>query len=100
VELDRESLSASIRRLLGNGQRDAHNILITPHLGAKEAGQLRLLLNTGVSVMVVALSWNEDDDQDQTMAIAASLGCQVTSVRPGQDLTTALYNSVGAGNRI
>jgi uncharacterized protein (DUF58 family) len=98
VELDREPLSQAIMRLVVSSQRDAHNILITPHLGPREAGQLRLLLNTGVSVMVVALLW--DEDHADTMGIAASLGCQVVAVKPGQDLTTALYNSIGAGNRI
>jgi uncharacterized protein (DUF58 family) len=97
VDLDRESLSASIMRLLGNGQRDAHNILITPHLGNREAAQLKLLLNTGVSILVVALLW--DDDDAQTMAVASSLGCSVVGVHPGQDLSTALFHDIGAGNR-
>jgi uncharacterized protein (DUF58 family) len=98
VELDREPLSQAIMRLVVSSHRDAHNILITPHLGTREAGQIRLLLNTGVSVMVVALLWDEEDSG--TMNIAASLGCQVVAVKPGQDLTSALYNSVGAGNRV
>src|SRR5688572_21367256 len=33
VELDREPLSKCIMRLLSTGQRDAHNILVTPKLG-------------------------------------------------------------------
>jgi uncharacterized protein (DUF58 family) len=98
VELDRAGLSGAISRLLTNRQRDAHNILITPRLTAHEAAQLRLLLQTGVSILVVCLLWNDDDAS--TVGVAASLGCQVVSVRPGQDLSTALYNDIGAGNRI
>ncbi|MEY2417899.1 MAG: hypothetical protein QOG90_579 [Actinomycetota bacterium] len=98
VELSREPLSAVIRRLLGNAQRDAHNILITPHLGAGEAAQLKLLLNKGVSILVVALLW--DDEESETAGMAAALGCQVASVRPGGDLASALFNNIGAGNRI
>jgi hypothetical protein len=33
------------------------------------------------------------------MGTAAALGCQVVGVHPGQDLSTALYNEVGAGAR-
>ena len=98
VELDRAGLSGAIGRLLTNRQRDAHNILITPKLTAHEAAQLRLLLQTGVSILVVCLLWDEEDAG--TVGVAASLGCQVVSVRPGQDLSTALYNDIGAGNRI
>ncbi len=98
VDLDREPLSKSIMRLVTSSQRDAHNILITPRLGPSEAAQLRLLLNTGVSILVVALLW--DDENADTMGRAAALGCQVVGVHPDQDLATALFNNIGAGNRI
>jgi uncharacterized protein (DUF58 family) len=98
VELDRHSLTNCIMRLLGNAQRDAHNILITPKLGEREAAQLKLLLNTGVSILVVALLW--DEASAETLGTAAALGCQVAGVHPGQDLSTALYQDIGAGNRI
>jgi uncharacterized protein (DUF58 family) len=97
VGLDRQPLTTCIQRMLARAQRDAHNILITPHLDAHTAAQLRLLLQTGVSVMVVALLWNEEDTS--TMGIAASLGCQVVGVHPGQDLGTALFNEVTGAAR-
>ena len=98
VELERQPLSSSLMRLLANGQRDAHNILITPRLDAREAAQLRLVLNTGVSILVVALLWDPEDAD--TMGRAAALGCQVVGVRPDQDLASALFQDIGAGNRI
>jgi uncharacterized protein (DUF58 family) len=97
LEMTREPLSKAIRRLLGSSRRDAHNVLITPHLGADEAAQLRLLLNKGVSILVVALLWDEADTS--TMGVAASLGCQVVGVHPNSDLSTALHHQVGAGTR-
>lgn len=97
LELSREPLSSVIMRLIATPRRDAHNVLVTPRLGASEAAQLRLLLNTGVSVLVVALLWNEEDST--TLLSAASLGCQVVGVSPGQDLSTALHHQVGAGTR-
>jgi uncharacterized protein (DUF58 family) len=98
VDMSREPLGTVIRRMLGNAQRDAHNILITPHLGTGEAAQLKLLLNKGVSILVVALLWNEEERE--TAGMAAALGCQVASLRPGGDLASALFNNIGAGNRI
>jgi uncharacterized protein (DUF58 family) len=98
LEMSRTPLSTVIMRLVSSARRDAHNILITPNLGQTEAAQLRLLLNTGVSILVVALLW--DDENADTVGTAAALGCQVVGVHPGQDLSTALYQSIGAGNRI
>jgi uncharacterized protein (DUF58 family) len=98
LELSREPLSAMMMRMVSDGRRSAHNILVTPKLTEKEAAQLKLLLNTGVSVLVVALLW--DEDNAHTLSTAAALGCQVVGVHPGQDLTTALYQDIGAGNRL
>ena len=97
LEPSREPLSRLLMRRVADSRRDAHNILITPRLGEHEAAQLRLLLNTGVSVLVVALLW--DEENAATLGTAASLGCQVAGVHPGQDLATALYHEIGAGTR-
>src|SRR5687768_9285839 len=97
VDMDRESLSQGIMRLVSSPSRDAHNIIVTPRLTAKEASQVKLLLNTGVSVMVVALLW--DEENADTMGFAASLGCQVVGVHPGQELAAALFNPALAGAR-
>jgi uncharacterized protein (DUF58 family) len=94
LEMSREPLEGMIRRLLALGSRDAHNILVTPHLGPHEAAQLRLLLDTGVSILVVALLWDEESD---TIGRAAGLGCQVIGLHPGGDLKTALFHEMGAG---
>ncbi|HVM09008.1 MAG TPA: DUF58 domain-containing protein [Acidimicrobiales bacterium] len=91
VDTDREPLTKAIHRLIANPQRDAHNVLVTPRLGELEAAQLRLFLNTGVSVLVIALLW--DDEDTFTVARAAALGCQVIGIHPGDDLKTALYQS-------
>lgn len=97
LELSRDSLGKMVLRLLATSQRDAHMILITPHLGQAEAAQLKLLLNKGLSIMVVALLWSEENAE--TMGRAAALGCQVVGLHPGQDLTTALFNEVGGAVR-
>jgi uncharacterized protein (DUF58 family) len=98
LEMSREPLAKMIMRMLTDAKRDAHNVLITPKLGQAEAAQLKLLLNKGVSVLVVALLW--DEENADTPGIAAALGCQVVAVHPGQDLSSALFQDIGAGNRI
>jgi uncharacterized protein (DUF58 family) len=97
VEMSREPLTTVITRLIADPRRDAHNILITPKLGHHEAAQLRLLLQKGISLLVVALLWRED--ADETLNAAAALGCQVAAVHPGQDLASSLYHDIGAGSR-
>lgn len=100
VEMSRQPLRGAIERLIADPRRDAHNILITPHLGDDEAARLRLLLNKGTSVLVVALLWEQEEvGESRTLSVAAALGCQVTGVGPGDDLRTALYHDVGAGSR-
>lgn len=97
VEMHRDPLTKVIMRLIADPRRDAHNILVTPKLDDLTASQLRILLNKGVSILVVALLW--DEENAETMGIAAALGCQVAGVHPGQDLSTALYQDIGAGSR-
>jgi uncharacterized protein (DUF58 family) len=98
LEMAREPLSSVIMRLVASPRRDAHNVLITPRLGPLEAAQLKLLINTGVSVLVIALLW--DEDNADTVGTAAALGCQAVGVHPGQDLSSALFQDIGAGNRL
>jgi uncharacterized protein (DUF58 family) len=97
IDMGRTPLGSGIQRMLSNPRRDAHNVLITPYLRQHDAAQLRLLLNKGVSIMVVALLWSEE--HQETLNVAASLGCQVAGVRPGQDLGTSLLHDIGAGSR-
>ncbi|HVE75541.1 MAG TPA: DUF58 domain-containing protein [Actinomycetota bacterium] len=97
-EMDRNPLSAALRRLVADPRRDAQLIVVTPHLGTDEATQLKFLLDKGVNVTVVALIWNDEDTE--TMGRAAALGCQVSAVRMDQDLSAALHQDIGAGNRL
>lgn len=97
VDLGRDSLTACLQRMVATAERDAHNILITPRLGPAEAAQLKLLLQTGMSIVVIALLWDEGDSD--LMGVAASLGCQVVGVRPDDDLATALYTGLSGAGR-
>ena len=98
LEMDREPLSSSIMRRVSDPRSDAHNILITPRLKPTDAAQLRMLLNRGLSVLVIALVWEEE--AAETLNTAAALGCQVVELRPGQSIAAALSVEVGAGQRL
>ncbi|HEX9712670.1 MAG TPA: DUF58 domain-containing protein [Actinomycetota bacterium] len=95
VEMQRKPLDEVLKRMVFNNQRDAHTVLISPRLRAEETARLKMLLNKGVSVLVVALIW--DQDSEETINTATALGCQVVELRPGQSIAGALYTEVGAG---
>ena len=97
LDMGRSQLSEAFMQLLVDNRRDSHMVVVTPHLGQADAARLKLLLNKGVSVLVVALLW--DEENADTMGTAAALGCQVVGVHPGQDLATALYNEVAGARR-
>ena len=84
-----------IMRLIGNPQRDAHVVVITPKLDAQSASRLRLLLDRGTSVLVAALIW--DIENEETLGVAAGLGCQVVELRPNVPLAVSFRREVGAG---
>ena len=96
VELGKRPLEEAIMRMVSDTRRDAHNVLVTPHLTPDSAAKLKFLLNKGVSVLVVALVWEEA--AEETLNTATSLGCQVVELRPGQSIAGALYTEVGAGS--
>jgi uncharacterized protein (DUF58 family) len=98
VEISKTPLTAAMQRLIADPRRDAHTILITPRLRIQDTAQLRLMLNKGISVLVVALIW--DEESTETINTATALGCQVVEMRPGQSIAGALYHEVGGGSRL
>ena len=96
VELGKLPLEDALMRMVTDNRRDAHNVLVTPHLTPETAAKLKFLLNKGVSVLVVALIW--EDAAEETLNTATSLGCQVVELRPGQSIAAALHTEVGAGS--
>ena len=96
VEMGKLPLEDAIMRLVNDNRRDAHNVLVTPRLTRDAAAKVQLLLKKGVSVLVVALVW--EDEAEETLNTATSLGCQVVELRPGQSIAAALATEVGAGS--
>ena len=85
-------LSETFDRLLLSMRRDAHVVVVTPLLDSAAAARLRLLVDRGQSVVVVALMWL--DEAVDTLASAASLGVSVVEVGPNTNLTLAFRREV------
>jgi uncharacterized protein (DUF58 family) len=95
VEREKAPLNDAIMRLVGNQIRNTHLVLITPRLDSRAAASLDLVLNRGISVLVVALMWGEESAE--TLGRASSLGAQVIEVRPNIPLAVSFRHLVGAG---
>lgn len=90
-------LPAAISRLIADGQRDAHLLVVTPYLQAESAARLELLIQRSVQVTVVAIVW--DEEHTAALAKAAALGAQVVEIRPGTPMSVAFRRLVGTGHR-
>lgn len=97
VQRDRTTLAAAVGRLLRAARAGLHHVVITPHLDAKAAAGLKVLLERGSSLLVVAIAWEESDPL--TLQRASEIGAQVVELRPGQALAAVTARALGAGTR-
>jgi uncharacterized protein (DUF58 family) len=99
ARLDRESapLSATLERYLGNPRRDTHLVLITPYLDAEASTRVRILLDRGVSVLLVLVL--DDTSEPDSLHRAGALGCNVVEGRAGQPLSVVFRKVLARGRR-
>lgn len=97
IEPVKGSLREMFDRLLLSMRRDTHVVVVTPLLDSAAASRLRLLVDRGQSVVVVALMWL--DEAVDTLASAAGLGVHVVEVGPNTNLTLAFRREVAAVSR-
>jgi len=93
IKPEKVELSSALDRLFVDPQRNAHNILITPHITQQAAARLRLLLERGGSLIVVLLLW--DDTDPMTLHRAAGLHCNVVEAVPGAPLAAVFQRVIG-----
>jgi len=94
VKLENDQLQTALDRLFSDPQRNAHNILITPHLTQASAARLRLLLQRGGSlILVLVLS---DDTDPMTLHRAGSLRCNVVEAGPNVPLQAVFQHVISA----
>ncbi|MCA1832069.1 MAG: DUF58 domain-containing protein [Actinomycetota bacterium] len=98
ARLQRENLplKAVADRMLVGSRRDLHTIIITPHLDDDTAQRLRVLVQRGVSLLLVLVI--TDDSDPRSLHRAGALGCNVVEVVPGAPLDQT-FRRVAGGRR-
>ena len=97
VELSDKPLLAAAQTTLDLARARPHVLVLTPHLDAPTAQQLKLVVDRGVSVVLAKVLWEESDPV--SLARAAALGCRIVQLPPGASLAAVFENHVGAGGR-
>jgi uncharacterized protein (DUF58 family) len=97
LEMGDEPLSTAMERLLTANRGGAHYIVITPFIGAKMATRLKLITDTGASVLAAIVTWEDSDPMTERRAV--EMGCEVVHLKPGQSMAGATARSLGAGIR-
>ncbi len=84
VERGKKSLEELLNRVLTDPRRDTHIVVATPHLDQAAATRLRLLIDRGVSILLVMVV--HDDSDPASLHRAGVLGCNVVEVSASQAL--------------
>ena len=92
VQPGRASLVDSVTRLLENRRRDTHIVVVTAHLDVDVVRRLKLLMNRGVSLLLVMVVWDGTDPV--SMHRAARVGCNVVEVAPNAPLARVFAHVV------
>ena len=93
----RSNLMDLIARTELTVNNDVELIVVTPRLTLDAILRLRLLVDKGVSVRVVALLW--DDEALDHLGQGVALGLKIVEIGPSTNLTMALQHEVGVGHR-
>jgi len=93
----RSSLLDLLARVEATITNDVELIVVTPRLTLDAILRMRLLVDRGVSVRVIALLW--DDEALDHLGQGAALGLKIVEIGPTTNLTMALQHEVGGGLR-
>jgi uncharacterized protein (DUF58 family) len=95
VNRDKVPLTKALERLLMDRNRNAHNVIITPHLERDSAARMRLLIERGVSLLLVQIVWDGTDPL--SVHRAGALGCGVIELTANAALERVFRPVVGVG---
>jgi uncharacterized protein (DUF58 family) len=93
----RSSLLDMLARVESTITNDVELIVVTPRLTLDAILRMRILVDRGVSVRVIALLW--DDEALDHLGQGAALGLKVVEIGPTTNSTMALQHEVGGGFR-
>lgn len=94
VQMSKDPLQTALDRLFSDPQRNAHNVLITPHLTQASAARLRLHLQRGGSLVLVLVV--NDDTDPMTLHRAGGLHCNVIEAAPHVPLQAVFQHVIAA----
>jgi uncharacterized protein (DUF58 family) len=98
VNREQVELTSGLERLLLDPRRNAHNVVITPHLEVPAATRLRLLADRGTALFVVLIVGDTTDPG--TIHRAGGIGCNIVEVPVGAPMTTVFRRVMSAGARV
>jgi uncharacterized protein (DUF58 family) len=93
LEIASDPFSKAIERLLIDPGRIAHNVVITPHLEQKTAARLRLLVDRGISMLIVHIM--HEDTDPISLHRAGGLGANIVEVQAGKPLDRVFRKVTG-----
>jgi hypothetical protein len=93
----KSTLLDMLARVESTINNDVELIVVTPRLTLDAILRMRLLVDRGVSVRVIALLW--DDEALDHLGQAAALGLKIVEIGPTTNITMALQHEVGGGLR-
>jgi hypothetical protein len=97
VQRGAEPSTMVIDRMLTQGRRTAHYVVVTPHLSQRAAARLRLMLQRGTSMLIALVMWDGTDPL--SVHRAGALGCNVIEIRQGVAMERAFMHIVGSRRR-
>lgn len=92
VQRGSERLVHGIERLVKDPRRDSHLVVVTPFLDAAATARLRLLIDRGISIVLVLLQWEDMDPLTQHRA--GQLWCPVVEVTASSSLQGAFAHVI------
>lgn len=98
VDRQREPVTLALDRVLAQARRNSHHVLVTPHVDEDAARRLRLLVERGVSLLVVLMLWEESDTK--SLRRVAALGCNVVEVTTNSPLDIVFRRVLATGARV
>jgi len=97
LEPVRSTLLDLLARVEATVSNDVELIVVTPRLTLDAILRMRLLVDRGVSVRIVALLW--DEEALDHLGQAAALGLKIVEIGPTTNITMALQHEIGGGLR-
>ncbi len=92
-----ERLTGAVERILRNTRRDTHIAVIAPHLDQAATGRIKLLIDRGVSVVLVLVVWEQTDPI--SLHRAGQLGCNIVEVNASSSLEAVFRTVISQAGR-